>query len=58
MPITVTPAIFASCTADTPTPPIRTVSPDRRPIAARAAAAAAPATASVLAASSLMPSGV
>ena len=56
------PASFASCTANTPTPPaappIRTVSPDRRPIAARAAAAVMPATGSVPATSSLMPSGV
>jgi hypothetical protein len=34
------------------------VSPDRRPIAARAAAAVWPATGSVLATLSLMPSGV
>jgi hypothetical protein len=42
VPITRAPASFASCTAKTPTPPaappIRTVSPDCRPIADRAAA--------------------
>ena len=62
VPITRAPASFASCTANTPTPPaappIRTVSPDRRPIAASAAAAVRPATGSVLATSSLTPSGV
>jgi subtilase family serine protease len=57
----VLPVSAASCTANTPTPPaappIRTVSPGRRPIAARAAAVR-PATGSVLATSSVMPSGV
>jgi len=62
VPITVAPVSLASCTANTPTPPaappMRIVSPNRGPIASRAAAAVRPATGSVLATSSLMPSGV